>query len=52
MAFRWVSVLPLLLIFIFGAIAIRDRMGGGYRVVHITEAIGEKPPAEVPAPSA
>ena len=31
MAFRLVSVLPTLLIFIFGAIAIRDRLRGGYR---------------------
>lgn len=31
MAFRVVSVLPALLFFIFGAIAIRDRLSGGYR---------------------
>jgi len=37
MAFRWVSLLPLVLIFIFGAIALSDRIRGGYRAVHITE---------------
>lgn len=52
MAFRWVSILPLILIFIFGAIAIRDHLAGGYKPVHISEAIGEKPPVEVPASSA
>ncbi|HEV3256422.1 MAG TPA: hypothetical protein VG013_06025, partial [Gemmataceae bacterium] len=36
MAFRWVSLLPLILVFLFGAIAISDRMRGGYKAVHIT----------------
>jgi fucose permease len=40
MAFRWVSILPLALIFIFGAIALSDRMKGGYKAVHIEDAIG------------
>ena len=31
MAFRWVSVLPTVLIFIFGAIAVSDWMRGGYK---------------------
>lgn len=44
MAFRWVSLLPLVLVFLFGATAIRDKMRGGYRAVHITEVTGEKPP--------
>jgi fucose permease len=35
MAFRWVSVLPCVLIVIFGAIALKDRMSGGYRQVHL-----------------
>ncbi len=30
-SFRYVSILPLILIFIFGAIAVRDRAGGGYK---------------------
>jgi fucose permease len=37
MAFRWVSLLPLVLVFIFGAIALSDRLRGGYKAVHITE---------------
>ena len=31
MAFRWVSILPLALVFIFGAIALWDKARGGYR---------------------
>lgn len=31
MAFRWVSVLPAILIFVFGAIALYDRANGGYK---------------------
>lgn len=31
MAFRVVSILPLMLIFIFGAVALRDRLSGGYQ---------------------
>jgi MFS family permease len=38
-AFRWVAVLPTILIFIFGAIAISDRLRGGYKPVHIEEAM-------------
>jgi MFS family permease len=38
-AFRWVAVLPTILIFIFGAIAISDRLRGGYKPVHIDEAM-------------
>jgi MFS family permease len=37
MAFRWVSILPLVLVFVFGAIALGDHRRGGYRAVHITE---------------
>lgn len=36
MAFRWVSLLPLILVFVFGAIAISDRLRGGYRAVPIS----------------
>jgi MFS family permease len=45
MAFRWTSILPLALIFIFGAIALSDRMRGGYKAVHINDStqITEKP---------
>lgn len=38
-AFRWVAVLPTLLIFIFGAIALSDRLRGGYKAVHIDEGL-------------
>ena len=34
-AFRWVAVLPTILIFIFGAIAVSDRLRGGYQAVHL-----------------
>jgi hypothetical protein len=44
MAFRWVSLLPLALVFIFGAIAISDRLRGGYQAVHIA------PAAQAPEP--
>jgi fucose permease len=43
MAFRWVSLLPAILVVIFGLIAISDRMRGGYRAVHISE--GREPEA-------
>jgi fucose permease len=39
MAFAWVTVLPTILIFIFGAIALTDRMRGGYKAVHIGEVV-------------
>lgn len=45
MAFRWVSVLPIILVLIFGAIALSDRARGGYKAVHIDEAMKE---AETP----
>lgn len=35
MAFRWVSLLPVILVFIFGAIAISDHLRGGYKAVHL-----------------
>jgi hypothetical protein len=35
MAFRWVSLLPMCLVFIFGAIALSDHLRGGYKAVHI-----------------
>jgi MFS family permease len=35
-AFRWVSVLPAVLVLIFGLIALVDKMRGGYRQVHLT----------------
>jgi hypothetical protein len=34
-AYRWVAVLPCLLVFIFGAIALTDWLRGGYRQVHL-----------------
>jgi fucose permease len=39
-AFRWVAVLPVILVFIFGAIAIGDRLRGGYQAVHIGDPTG------------
>jgi fucose permease len=36
-AFRWVTVLPCILVVIFGLIALTDRLRGGYQAVHITE---------------
>jgi MFS family permease len=34
-AFRWVAVLPCVLVVIFGLIALGDRLRGGYKAVHI-----------------
>jgi MFS family permease len=34
-AFRWVAVLPCILVVIFGLIAVSDRLRGGYKAVHI-----------------
>jgi MFS family permease len=44
-AFRWVAVLPCVLVVIFGLIAITDRLRGGYKAVHIHDStqITEKP---------
>lgn len=36
-AFRWVAVLPCVLIVIFGLIALTDKLRGGYQQVHIGE---------------
>lgn len=36
-AFRWVAVLPCILIVVFGLIALSDRLRGGYKAVHITD---------------
>jgi MFS family permease len=36
-AFRWVAVLPCILVVIFGLIAISDRLRGGYKAVHIAD---------------
>jgi len=41
MAFRWVSVLPLFLIVIFGGIVIRDKAAGGYRPEELAAAKSE-----------
>jgi MFS family permease len=42
-AFRWVALyVTLPLIFIFGAIALSNRMRGGYRAIHIHEAMGKE----------
>jgi MFS family permease len=37
-AFRFVALLPCILVVVFGAIALSDRMRGGYKAVHISEA--------------
>jgi hypothetical protein len=34
-AFRWVAVLPCILVVIFGSIALLDKLRGGYKAVHI-----------------
>jgi MFS family permease len=48
-AFRWVAMyLTLPLIFIFGIIALTDRMRGGYKAVHISEVTKEKEPEATP----
>jgi MFS family permease len=36
-AYRWVAILPCLLVFIFGAIALSDRLRGGYQQVHLED---------------
>jgi MFS family permease len=36
-AFRWVAVLPCILIVVFGLITLSDRLRGGYKAVHITD---------------
>jgi hypothetical protein len=41
-AFRWVAVLPTVLIFIFGMIALIDRLRGGYKPVHIETGMSEE----------
>ncbi len=41
-AFRWVALLPAILVFIFGAIALTDRLRGGYKQVHIHEGTTEE----------
>src|SRR5205807_540064 len=42
-AFRWVATyLTLPVIFIFAAIAVSDRLRGGYRAVHISEGLEEE----------
>jgi MFS family permease len=47
-AFRWVAVLPCLLIVIFGAIAVTDRLRGGYKAEHISAPLPEKEPEATP----
>jgi MFS family permease len=37
-AFRWVAVLPCVLVVIFGLIALIDKLRGGYKAVHIAGA--------------
>jgi hypothetical protein len=49
MSFRWVSLLPALLLFVFGAIWIYDRAHGGFKPVKLTaaEELGEPFPTEL-----
>ena len=42
-SYRWTTVLPCVLIVIFGLIALVDKMRGGYRQVHLTTAPVEPP---------
>jgi MFS family permease len=39
-AFRWVTVLPCVLVVIFGLIALIDKLRGGYKAVHIHDGPG------------
>jgi fucose permease len=48
MAFRWVSLLPAILIGIFGTIALTDKLRGGYKAVHIGAPVKEKEPEATP----
>jgi MFS family permease len=41
-AFRFVALLPCILVVVFGAIALSDRLRGGYKAVHISEVTEEK----------
>jgi MFS family permease len=41
-AFRWVAVLPSILVIIFGLIALMDKLGGGYKPVHIETGMTEE----------
>lgn len=47
-AFRWVAVLPCVLVVIFGLIAIGDKLRGGYKAVHIGDH--GKPTGKEPSP--
>jgi MFS family permease len=47
-AFRWVAVLPCILIVIFGAIALTDRLRGGYKAEQISAHFPEKEPEATP----
>ncbi|HEY7311510.1 MAG TPA: MFS transporter [Gemmataceae bacterium] len=52
-AFRWVAVLPCILVVVFGLIALTDRLRGGYKAVHITDGqpSGNGALGHAPAPS-
>jgi len=41
-AFRWVATLPMVLVVIFGLIAISDKLRGGYKPVHIETSMMEE----------
>jgi MFS family permease len=41
MAFRWVTILPAILVVIFGVIAFIDWSRGGYKAVHITDGLAK-----------
>jgi hypothetical protein len=52
-AFRWTTVMPAVLIVIFGLIALVDLARGGYRQVHLTAApAAPRPPAHSAPPGA
>jgi MFS family permease len=42
--YRWAAVLPLLLIFIFGAMYLKFRAAGGYEAIKLSEGGGGPPP--------
>ncbi len=41
-AFRWVATLPMVLVVVFGLIAISDKLRGGYKPVHIESGVAEE----------
>jgi hypothetical protein len=47
-SYRWTTVLPCVLVVIFGLIALIDKIRGGYKAVHITDGHAPAPAAARP----